>query len=118
MFDNTFTRELPADPEQRSFRRQVEQACYPRVQPAVVSESKIIAFAREVAELIDLPDSECNSKRSAEVFSGNALLDGMDPYAMCYGSHQLGSWAGQCLPAVPENIVRFISRCDDCTYLL
>ena len=95
VFDNKFTRELPADPEQKNFRRQVEQACFSRVRPAVVRHPEKIACAREVAELIDLPEFECESQRFADVFSGNALLDGMDPYAMCYGGHQFGNWAGQ-----------------------
>jgi uncharacterized protein YdiU (UPF0061 family) len=30
-----------------------------------------------------------------EVFSGNALLPRMAPYAACYGGHQFGAWAGQ-----------------------
>ena len=30
-FDNSFTRELPADPETENYRRQVKQACYSRV---------------------------------------------------------------------------------------
>ncbi|HVK55392.1 MAG TPA: YdiU family protein, partial [Burkholderiales bacterium] len=31
----------------------------------------------------------------AQVFGGNALLDGMQPYAANYGGHQFGNWAGQ-----------------------
>ncbi|MBZ0120856.1 MAG: YdiU family protein, partial [Sandaracinaceae bacterium] len=31
----------------------------------------------------------------AEVFSGNRLIEGMEPYAACYGGHQFGRWAGQ-----------------------
>ena len=27
--------------------------------------------------------------------AGNALIDGMEPYAMCYGGHRFGNWAGQ-----------------------
>jgi uncharacterized protein YdiU (UPF0061 family) len=30
-----------------------------------------------------------------EVFAGNQLLDGMEPYAANYGGHQFGQWAGQ-----------------------
>ena len=29
------------------------------------------------------------------MFAGNALLEGMDPSAACYGGHQFGVWAGQ-----------------------
>ena len=31
----------------------------------------------------------------AEVFSGNARWPGMTGYAMAYGGHQFGHWAGQ-----------------------
>src|SRR4051812_20124068 len=31
----------------------------------------------------------------AEVFAGNTMLDGMEPYAANYGGHQFGQWAGQ-----------------------
>jgi uncharacterized protein YdiU (UPF0061 family) len=35
------------------------------------------------------------SAELTEVLAGNALADGMDPFAMCYGGHQFGNWAGQ-----------------------
>jgi uncharacterized protein YdiU (UPF0061 family) len=47
-----------------------------------------------VSEL-GLSAAEFESGLAAEVFSGNRLLGGMDPYAMCYGGHQFGNWAGQ-----------------------
>ena len=31
----------------------------------------------------------------AQVFAGNALLEGMQPFAANYGGHQFGHWAGQ-----------------------
>ena len=31
----------------------------------------------------------------ADVFGGNALIEGMEPYAASYGGHQFGQWAGQ-----------------------
>ncbi len=37
----------------------------------------------------------CESDDFTQVFSGNHLLPGMDSYAMCYGGHQFGNWAGQ-----------------------
>jgi uncharacterized protein YdiU (UPF0061 family) len=47
-----------------------------------------------LAEL-DLSPGEFESGEAADVFSGNRLLSGMDPFAMCYGGHQFGNWAGQ-----------------------
>lgn len=94
-FDNRYLRALPADAEQGSRRRQVARACYSRVQPTAVAKPQLVAYSREVAELIGLDEADCVSARFAEVFTGNALLPGMDPVATCYGGHQFGNWAGQ-----------------------
>jgi serine/tyrosine/threonine adenylyltransferase len=94
-FDNRFVRELPADPEPANRVRQVYRACYSRVQPTRVAAPQLVACAAEVAELLDLDPAACQSEQFAQVFSGNMLLPGMEPYAMCYGGHQFGHWAGQ-----------------------
>ncbi len=94
-FDNRFTRELPADPETTNARRQVYGACYSRVRPTPVAQPRRVAIAREVAEELDLTPEDCVSPEFTEVFSGNRVLEGMDPYATCYGGHQFGQWAGQ-----------------------
>ena len=94
-FDNRFTRELPADPETGNARRQVTRACYSRVQPTQVAQPQLVAYAWEVAEELGLSRTFCESDDFPHIFSGNRVLDGMDPYAMCYGGHQFGNWAGQ-----------------------
>ena len=94
-FDNAFVRELPADPNQENSRRQVQGACYSRVQPTPVTDPKVAAFSREMAEAIGLTETEIQGPEFAKVFGGNALVPGMDPFAMCYGGHQFGNWAGQ-----------------------
>lgn len=98
-FDNRFTRDLPADPEPSNNCRQVTEACYSRVKPTPVGDPKLVACAAEVAEEIGLDVADFSSPkfvaRFAQVFSGNQLIGGMDPYAMCYGGHQFGNWAGQ-----------------------
>jgi serine/tyrosine/threonine adenylyltransferase len=94
-FDNQFTRSLPCDPEASNFRRQVAGACYSRVSPSPVANPQLIAYSKEVCELLDLQSSVAESREFAEVFGGNKVLPEMDPFAMCYGGHQFGSWAGQ-----------------------
>ena len=94
-FDNRFVNELPADPDLTNSRRQVAEACYSRALPTKVIAPKLLAHSREVAELIGLDPAECATDQFAQVFGGNQLLDGMDPFAMCYGGHQFGNWAGQ-----------------------
>lgn len=94
-FDNRFTRELPADPETINRRRQVTGACYSRVHPTRVAAPRQVAYSQEAAELLGLSVQACQSREFVQVFSGNDLLPGMDPYATCYGGHQFGNWAGQ-----------------------
>src|SRR5688572_11295980 len=94
-FDNAFVRELPADPQPGNHRRQVHGALYSPVDPTPVASPKVIAYSAEVAELVGLSRAEVQSGDFAQVFGGNALLAGMEPYAANYGGHQFGHWAGQ-----------------------
>lgn len=94
-FDNSFIRDLPGDPEPDNYRRQVYDACYSRVQPTAVSNPRLAAYSREMAELLDLSPEVCESDDFCEVFAGNRLAQGMEAYAICYGGHQFGQWAGQ-----------------------
>lgn len=94
-FDNRFTTELPADPETDNFRRQVTGACYSRVKPTPVANPALVAYSREMAEELGITASDIHSDRFAQVFAGNDLVEGMDPFAMCYGGHQFGNWAAQ-----------------------
>lgn len=94
-FDNRFTRELPGDPQPENFRRQVTGAFYSRVFPTPVSAPELVAFSREAAWLIGLDDAACRAELFTRVLTGNHVLPGMDPFAMCYGGHQFGNWAGQ-----------------------
>lgn len=94
-FDNRLVRELPADPETENFRRQVAGAIYSRVNPTAVKYPQLVAGAKEVAALLDLPESIFTQTEFAQIFGGNQLLPGMEPHACCYGGHQFGNWAGQ-----------------------
>ncbi len=94
-FDNRFTREMPGDPITENSRRQVRQACYSLVEPTPVAAPRLAGFSKEAAALLDLSAEACLSGSFTSVFSGNALLSEMMPYAMCYGGHQFGNWAGQ-----------------------
>ncbi|MFZ5466884.1 MAG: protein adenylyltransferase SelO [Pseudomonadota bacterium] len=94
-FDNSFVRQLPGDADPRNAPRQVFGACYTRVIPTAVAAPRLLACSPEVARLIGLDPAECQRPEFAEVFGGNALLPGMEPYAACYGGHQFGQWAGQ-----------------------
>ncbi len=94
-FDNRYVRLLPADPESGHFRRQVHGACYSRVHPRQATQPELVAYSEDMAQTLGLSSSFCESEHFTQVFAGNALLPGMEPFAMCYGGHQFGQWAGQ-----------------------
>ena len=91
----TFSKELPADPIQENTRRQVEKAAFSYATPKKTANPTLISTSKETADLIGLPDADLKSESFLNVFSGNEILEGTKPYAMCYGGHQFGHWAGQ-----------------------
>jgi uncharacterized protein YdiU (UPF0061 family) len=109
-FDNTFVRELPGDPAHGPQRRQVHGASYSRIDPTPVTEPRLIAYSREVAALLDIPETDIASPEFAQVFGGNALLEGMQPYAANYGGHQFGVWAGQLGDGRAINLGEVVNR--------
>ena len=94
-FDNRFVTELPADPEAGPRLRQVQGALYSRVDPTPVAAPRLVAHSPEVAALLGIAAADVESPAFAQVFGGNALIEGMQPYAANYGGHQFGHWAGQ-----------------------
>lgn len=94
-YASRFASELPADPETKNHTRQVFGACYSLVQPTPVRAPRLLAYSRELAKELGFSDEELRSQRFADVFGGNALEPGMQPYAACYAGHQFGRFAGQ-----------------------
>lgn len=95
-FSNRFSRELSADTANGKHPRSV-RAAFSRVDPITTSSPELVAVSEPLARDlgITLPADSAAEHEFAAVFSGNRLLEGMDPYAMCYGGHQFGNWAGQ-----------------------
>ncbi len=94
-FDNRFVAELPADPSVEIVPRQVGGAAYSRVEPTPASSPRLVAHSAEMAALLGISPATVASDAFAEVFAGNRLVSGMEPFAMAYGGHQFGHWAGQ-----------------------
>lgn len=94
-FDNAFVRELPADPATGPALRQVEGALYSRVAPTPVAAPTLLAHSPELAASLGFDQADIAASWFAEVFGGNRLLEGMQPWASNYGGHQFGHWAGQ-----------------------
>jgi hypothetical protein len=71
-FDNRFVAELPGDSEQSPRRRQVLGAAWSPAAPTPVAAPRLVAHAREVAELVGLTEADVRAPWFAEVFAGNA----------------------------------------------
>ena len=94
-FDNQFIQELPGDTDGINMPRQVYDAFWSQVQPTPVASPRLLAHSPEVAQLMGWTDADITHSDFAQVFGGNKLLAGMQPYAANYGGHQFGGWAGQ-----------------------
>ena len=94
-FDNAFVRDVPGDPERGPRLRQVEGALYSPVDPTPVAAPRVLAHSAEMAAVLGFSEADIATPEFAQVFGGNALLEGMQPYAANYGGHQFGHWAGQ-----------------------
>lgn len=90
---NDFTDQLPGDKSTINQTRQVQEACYSFVFPKPPTKPKLIHHNKEVLEIVGLSNIE--KKDLTNFLSGAASLAGTKPFAMCYGGHQFGQWAGQ-----------------------
>ena len=91
-FENTFVRDLPADPVTVNVPRQVGNACYTRVEPTPVASPRLLAWSEPLAGFLGLAKP---GEAALQALAGNRVLPGMQPYAARYGGHQFGHWAGQ-----------------------
>ena len=94
-FDNRFVAELPGDPDDRNLRRQVAAAAYSQVVPTPVARPTTLTVSPEVMADLGLSPALATTEDFAAVFAGNRLPRGAKPFAMNYGGHQFGNWAGQ-----------------------
>ena len=94
-FENSFVRALPADPISDNVPRQVRRAAYTRVDPTPVRAPRLLAWSDAVGEMLGIAKPDAPDGIEAQALAGNAVLEGMEPYAARYGGHQFGHWAGQ-----------------------
>lgn len=94
-FTQRLTQQLPADTERQNHCRSVEHAAYSWVTPTPTSQPSLVDINHALAMQLGLSEQDCQSSELVDLLSGNALLDNMQPYALCYGGHQFGQWAGQ-----------------------
>jgi uncharacterized protein YdiU (UPF0061 family) len=93
--NDTFNRELPADPNTENRVRQVENAAFSYVTPKKPGKPLLIHASPQMLEAVGLTPKDAASEEFLKVFSGAEIYPETKPYAMCYGGHQFGNWAGQ-----------------------
>ena len=94
-WDDRFVSSLPADPIQSNTTRQVRGAAFSRVDPSSVAKPELLALSTEMATELGMSPELTGSEEFVSAMGGNLVVDGMKPYAACYGGHQFGNWAGQ-----------------------
>jgi uncharacterized protein YdiU (UPF0061 family) len=94
-FNNHFTSHLPADEQTANFRRQVLNAAFSYVEALKPSRPELLHYSTEMAESLGLTPEEMHSEPMLSILTGGAKGSNSKPYAMAYGGHQFGHWAGQ-----------------------
>ncbi|HQU84348.1 MAG TPA: YdiU family protein [Pyrinomonadaceae bacterium] len=93
--NDTFNRELPADPKTENRVRQVMNAAFSYVEPTKPAKPSRIHVSAQMLEKIGLTEEDAKSEQFLNVFSGKEIYPETKPFAMCYAGHQFGNWAGQ-----------------------
>ncbi len=93
--EDKFNKELPADPILDNSRRQVSGACFSYVTPKQTAKPELLHVSPEMLENLGVTEDDAKREEFLNVFTGNKVLENTKPYAMCYGGHQFGNWAGQ-----------------------
>ena len=94
-FQSNFVEKLPGDTEFDNYPRQVSNSCYSYAIPKSAIDPNLVAFSEDCARLIDIEPESCTNPAFVQIMAGNYIPAGTKPYAMCYGGHQFGNWAGQ-----------------------
>lgn len=92
---NRYTHDLPADPQKLNLTRPVREAAFSWVQPTAVKAPRLLAYSAEMLETLGLAAEVVNDPDFVAAMAGNRVAGGMQPFAMAYGGHQFGNWAGQ-----------------------
>jgi uncharacterized protein YdiU (UPF0061 family) len=86
---------LPGDRSGDRRSRPTPGVAWASAAPTAVAAPKLLAFHDAVREELALTRDEMQTREMLEILAGNRLAPGSEPFAMAYGGHQFGGWAGQ-----------------------
>lgn len=102
-----FTTNLPPDPavptpeaadeniKLTQTPRQVRNALFTYVKPQKNTNYEVLATSPACFDTLGLDRTEADSQAFKDLVSGNGTLEGIHPWAQCYGGYQFGQWASQ-----------------------
>ncbi|HOY14863.1 MAG TPA: protein adenylyltransferase SelO family protein, partial [Saprospiraceae bacterium] len=86
---------LPVDNSMVNRPQQVSNIVASLVKPVKPNAPKLLHSSEEVAEMLGIEKEQIYEPAFLDIFSGSEIHEGTQPYAMNYGGHQFGHWAGQ-----------------------
>ncbi|MFZ8889780.1 MAG: protein adenylyltransferase SelO family protein, partial [Pseudomonadales bacterium] len=86
---------LPGDPERGAQPRAPRNALFSLVEPTPVAAPRALVLNEALGTQLGLSPEVMRSPALLACLAGNAAWPGATPYAMTYGGHQFGTWAGQ-----------------------
>lgn len=89
-----FTSANSGQPARSKHPHEVLESAWSGVEPAKSSKPSLITWSAEMAALLGI-DIHSDPAMATKIFTGNKTPEGAVPYAMRYGGHQFGNWAGQ-----------------------
>ena len=88
-WETRFLQSTPGEVIVNSKPREVVQSCWVGAEPEKHANISLIGWTDSVAAMFGIQKA-----RHLE-FAGQKIVNGMQPFAHCYGGHQFGQWAGQ-----------------------
>ena len=89
----SFSKSLKADPEKKNFTRQVNHAHFSLANSVKPKDPKWVHLSSSFLKEYGLEVRD--ETKLLQQLSGAEKFDDFESYAMCYGGHQFGHWAGQ-----------------------
>jgi len=69
---------------------ELDELFYDRVEPTPLTKPYIISYSQDAAELLGVDEDLADDERLLGIVNGEAMLEGSQPFAMCYAGHQFG----------------------------
>ena len=92
---DTFNVVLKNDADETNQVRMVKDAHFSFVTPVVPKQPSLVHASLDLASSLGISIEDIHTKEFLDIFSGTSIRKNTRPYAMCYGGHQFGHWAGQ-----------------------